>query len=111
MPHPDWESLSDFFDPAEFATAAEFKRGGEKIGEAFGIFDDPNNRAALGEYMLDHPEPRFTCAEADVALVRCGDVVAIEGRDFDLLQEPEKDGTGIAVLILARPNVIYNAGL
>lgn len=111
MPHPDWEDLSAFFDPDEFATSAVITRGEETVAEVLGIFDDPNEVAALGEYELDHPNPRFVCPEADVADVRKGDIVTIEGKTFDLMQEPELDGTGVAALILAEPNVIYDAGL
>lgn len=111
MPHPPWEDLSEFFASDEFATTAIITRVEEQIGEVLGIFDDPNQVAALGEYELDHPTPRFTCREVDVADVAKGDVATIEGRSFDIMQEPELDGTGIATLILAKPNVVYDAGL
>lgn len=111
MPHPDWEDLSEFFDLDEFATTATITRDGEEIGEVLGIFDDPNEVAALGEYEHDHPVPRFTCREVAVSTLRRGDVATIEGRAFTLAQEPKRDGTGIATLILAPANVIYNAGL
>jgi len=77
--------------------------------EVLGIFDDPNDVAALGEYELDHPTPRFICPEVGVVDAHRGDVVTIEGKAFDLMQEPQLDGTGIATLVLAEPNVIYNA--
>ncbi|AVO37388.1 head-tail joining protein [Pukyongiella litopenaei] len=111
MPHPAWEDLSEFFDPDEFATTATIRRDGEIIGEVLGIFDDPNQIAALGNYELDHPTPRLICPETDIADISRGDVATIEGRDFDIMQEPELDGTGIATLILAEPNVIYDAGI
>ncbi|WP_298938132.1 head-tail joining protein [uncultured Ruegeria sp.] len=111
MPHPDWEDLSAFFEPDEFATSAVITRGAEMVAEVLGIFDDPNEVATLGEYEIDHPMPRFVCPEIDVANARKGDVVTIEGKAFDLMQEPELDGTGIAALMLAEPNVIYDAGL
>lgn len=111
MPHPDWEDLSVFFDPDAFATTAVITRGSETVAEVLGIFDDPNEVASLGEYEFDHPNPRFVCPETDVVDVRKGDLVKIEGKTFDLTQEPELDGTGIAALILAEPNVIYDAGL
>lgn len=111
MPHHDWEDLSAFFDPDEFATSAVIKREDETVAEVLGIFDDPNEVAALGEYELDLPKPRFVCPVAGVAGVRKGDAVTIEGKVFDLMQEPQLDGTGVATLILAEPNVIYDAGL
>ena len=108
---PDWEDLSTFFDTDEFATRAVVTRGSETVAEVPGIFDDANEVASLGEYDLDHPAPRLVCPEADVADVSKGDVVMIEGRAFDLMQEPDRDGTGLATLILAEPNVICDAGL
>ena len=111
MPNPPWESLSDFFHPDEFATLAIITRDSENVGEVLGIFDDPNQIASLGEYDHDHTVPKFVCSETDAAAIERGDVVTIEGKDFDLIEEPQLDGTGIATLILGRPNVIYNAGL
>jgi hypothetical protein len=107
MPHPDWEDLCAFFDPDVFATAAVITRRERTVAAVLGIFDDPNAVASLGEYEPDHPTPRFICPEVAVTDVRKGDVVTIEGKAFDLMQEPELDGTGIAALILAEPNVIY----
>lgn len=111
MPNPPWENLSDFFDPDEFATLATITRASESVGEVFGIFDDPNQIASLGEYELDHIVPKFVCSEVDVVAIKRGDVVTIEGKDFDLIEDPQLDGTGIATLTLTKPNVIYNAGL
>jgi len=111
MPHPDWEDLSAFFDPDEFATSAVIARGSETVAEVLGIFDDPNQVARLGEYELDHVGPRFVCSEVAVAGVIKGDTATIEGTTWDIIREPELDGTGIATLMLAAQNVIYNAGL
>lgn len=111
MPHPDWEDLSAFFDLDEFATTAIITRGTDQVAEVLGIFDDPNEVARLGECDMDHPTPRFTCAETDVAAVEALDVATIEGKAFDIMESPQLDGTGIAVLILGTPNVVYNAGL
>ena len=111
MPHPGWEDLSTFFDPDEFATLALFTRDAETVAEVLGIFEDANQVAALGDYDLEHPTPRFLCPETSVAGVRKNDRVTIEGKEFDLMRDPELDGTGLATLILAEPNVIYNAGL
>jgi len=111
MTHPDWEDLSAFFDPDEFATTAVITRGADLVAEVLGIFDDPNEVARLGEFDMDHPTPRFTCPEAAVAGVQPRDIATIEGKAFDVMEAPQLDGTGIAVLILGTPNVIYNAGL
>jgi len=111
MPHPPWEDLSEFFDVDDFATIATITRAGGQIGEVRGIYDDPNQVSRLGEYELDHPVPRFTCREVDVTGVSRGDTATIEGRVYDIMQEPELDGTGLATLILSEPNVVYNAGI
>lgn len=111
MPHPDWEDLSDFFDPDEFATKATLTRDGAVVGEVLGVFDDPSQVASLGDYEHDHQSPRFTCPEVALVGVQAGDVAEIEGKTFDVMKGPQRDGTGLAFLILAEPNVIYNAGL
>jgi hypothetical protein len=111
MPHPPWEDLATFFDPDDFATTATIRRAGEIVGEVLGIYDDPNHVSSLGDYDLDHPVPKFTCAEVDTAGFHRGDTVEIEGTTFDLMEEPSRDGTGISVLILGDQNVIYNAGI
>ncbi len=111
MPHQDWEDLSAFFDPDEFATIAVITRGDETVAEVLGIFDDPNQVSKAGEYDLDHLAPRFTCSASDVSSALKDDVVSIEGKQFDLLEDPEFDGTGLATLLLAEPNVIYDAAI
>jgi hypothetical protein len=111
MPHPDWEDISAFFDLDEFATTAVITRDAEKVADVLGIFDDPSQMATLGEFEFDSPGPRFVCREDAVSAVKRGDTATIEGKVFDVLEEPQLDGTGIATLTLAVPNVIYNAGL
>lgn len=111
MPGPAWENIGDFFDLADFATPAVVTRSGRRVADFLGVFDDPSVTASLGEYENDSVEPIFTCAEIDIAAVKIGDVVTIEGRAFDLVKPPQLDGTGIAVLRLVSPNVIYNAGI
>jgi hypothetical protein len=111
MPHPGWEDISAFFELDEFATTASITRSSEKVADVLGIFDDPSQMATLGEFEFDGPGPRFVCREDEVSQVLRGDTAVIEGRTFDVLEEPQLDGTGIATLILAVPNVIYNARL
>ncbi|WP_299297450.1 head-tail joining protein [uncultured Tateyamaria sp.] len=111
MPKPGWEDLSAFFSPDEFATTAVITRGAEEVAEVLGIFDDPNEVASLGDYNMDHPTPRFTCPAAAVVDVRYKDTATIDGTAYDVMQEPELDGTGLATLILAEPNVTYDAGV
>jgi len=112
MPHPDWEDLSAFFDPEEFATTAVIKRGDEVVvAEVLGIFDDPNIVAMIGEYEHDHQPPTFLCPEVAVAAVHRNDTIEIEGKTFDIMHEPRLDGTGVASLMLQTPTLTYNAGI
>lgn len=111
MPNPNWEDLSEFFDPDEFAALAVISRDGGTIGEVLGIFEDPTEVAALGDYELDNPTPKFVCRASDVVDTRKGDVLTVDGRALDVMQDPELDGTGLATLVLSEPGVIYGAGL
>ncbi len=111
MPQPDWEDLSDFFDPAEFAETADITRDGQGVGQILGIFDDPSQVAKLGEYEHDHQTPMFTCSETAAAIVQADDVATIGGTEYDVLQSPMLDGTGLAKLILGERAVYYNAGV
>lgn len=111
MSQTDWEDLSAFFDPDEFATSARITRGLDQVAEVFGIFDDPNEVASLGELDMDHATPRFTCPAGAVIGVQAKDTATINGQVYDVMEPPQQDGTGIATLILGTPNVIYNAGL
>lgn len=109
MPEPAWEDLSAFFDADEFATTAVITRGVDPVAEVLGVFDDPNEVASLGDFEMDHPTPRFLCPESAVVGVRSGDVATIEGRDFDVVDAPQRDGTGLATLVLAKQTVTYIA--
>ena len=112
MPHPPWEDLSDFFDLDGFGTIAVITRGEATISaEVLGIFDDPNAVSQMGELDHDHAGPRFVCAEADVSAANRGDVVTIEGTAFDLMQQPQLDGTGLATLVLETQTLTYNAAV
>lgn len=107
MPQPDWEDLTDFFDPDEFADAADIRRDDQSVGQILGVFDDPSQIASLGDYEHDHDTPTFTCAETSAVIVQAGDVAVIDGTSYDVLKSPQKDGTGLAKLILADQAVYY----
>ena len=66
------------------------------------IFDDPYFDAGLGEYHLEISKPRLTARAADLAGMRRGDEVEIAGTLYDVLSQPQDDGTGIAMLELAK---------
>jgi hypothetical protein len=67
-----------------------------------GVFDEPYFNAQLGEYEVDATQPRLTCKAGDVADLRDRDQVTIKGQNYYLLSNPQEDGTGMAVLALAR---------
>ncbi|WP_300067727.1 hypothetical protein [uncultured Ruegeria sp.] len=111
MPHPDWEDLSDFFDPDEFADTANITRDNQVVGQILGVFDDPSQVAKLGEYEHDHHAPTFICPEVEAAIVQPGDVAEIDGTPYDVTKSPQADGTGLSKLILAEQNEYYDAGV
>lgn len=102
MPKPAWDDLDAFLNTDEFAVAAtvRLQDGGARLVR--GIFDDPFLNAQLGEYELDTTRPRLLCKEADVIGVGRGDLVDIQGRTYDVLTTAQPDGTGMALLELAR---------
>lgn len=107
MPQPDWEDLTDFFDPDDFADTAIIKRNNQNVGQILGVFDDPSQIASLGEYEHDHDTPTFTCPESSASVVQAGDVATVNGTDYDVMKSPQKDGTGLVKLILADQAVYY----
>nr|DAV41220.1 MAG TPA: Tail attachment protein [Caudoviricetes sp.] len=101
MPQALWENLDAFLQVAEFATIAAISRDGVQLREVAGIFDDPYLNAELGEYELDTSRPRLTCKWSDISDVLRGDVVRLDGRDFDVLTNAQPDGTGMGILQMA----------
>lgn len=101
----EWEDLDAFLDVDEFATPVEVSFQGGGMAIISGIFDAPYLNAELGEYELDTNQPRLMCKAVDVAAVRRGDIVTIGGTGYDVLTNPQPDGTGMATLALAdRPS-------
>lgn len=100
-----WENLDDFLEPDStggFAQPAviEFQAGGTRTINV--IFDDPYLNAQLGEYEADTSQPRISGKEVDLAGVLRGDVVTVADETFDVMTSPQPDGTGLAMLVLAR---------
>ena len=99
MPLP-WDDLDAFL--TDFAVPVTLHAGGtDRVIKA--IYDDPYLNAQIGEYEADTSRPRLTCKESDVAGVVRGDTVIVEGTTYDVLSSPQGDGTGMAMLDLARP--------
>lgn len=101
MPAPDWEDLGDFLDEGEFAVPVVVTLAdGEQLSLS-GIYEDQYLDAQLGEYAMDSTRPRVWCKEADVEGVTKGDTCTVAGVTYDVLTEPQGDGTGMAMLDLA----------
>ena len=76
-------------------------RGKIELGKP-GIFDEPYLNTQIGEFELDASQPRLTCKAADVPDLQAKDEVQIGGQVYYLLTGPQFDGTGMAVLSLAK---------
>ncbi|BAO20608.1 hypothetical protein [Pseudomonas phage PPpW-3] len=105
MRGPSWENLDDFLqtdDDGGFAQSAvvQFRDGETRTISV--IYDDPYLNAQLGEYEADTSEPRISGKEVDMVGIRRGDFVTVAGETFDVLASPEADGTGWALVRLAR---------
>lgn len=105
MTAPSWENLDDFFDldtdgGFAFPAVLQSQKGWTRTINA--IFDDPYFNAQLGEYEADTSSPRLTAKESDLAGLLRGDTIIVAGETFDVLDSPEQDGTGTAVIRLAR---------
>ena len=99
MPLP-WDDLDAFL--TDFAVSVTLHTQGTDR-TFLAIYDEPYLNAQIGEYEADTSRPRLTCKEADVSGVVRGDTVTIEGTTYDVLSSPQGDGTGMAMLDLARP--------
>lgn len=105
MRAPDWESLDDFLNEEEFATAVHVTRADGAVLTLSGIYEDQYLDAQLGEYRMDSTRPRVWCKQIDVQGVRRGDTCLVDGTLYDVLTEPQGDGAGMAMLDLApRPH-------
>ncbi|AFO91535.1 head-tail joining protein [Phaeobacter inhibens] len=102
MVSPAWDDLDAFLQVDDFAIEATVTPRGGVPRQIKGVFDEPYFNAQLGEYEVDATQPRLTCKAADVVDLRERDQVTINGQNYYLLSNPQEDGTGMAVLALAR---------
>ena len=109
---PFSEDLDQFFQVNDFAHACELRLAGDVVRIVSAIFDEPSVDADLGGagrggrrlsggYTLETTGPQLTGKAADFVGVSRGDLVVIDGREFDIMASPQIDGTGTAVLRLA----------
>jgi len=90
MRGPSWENLDAFLQldsSGGFATPAV-------------VHFDLN--AQLGEYESDTSEPRISGKEVDMVGISRGDEVEVAGERFDVMTSPQADGTGWALVTMAR---------
>jgi len=102
MPKASWEDLDVFLNTDEFAVPVTLQLQDKTERQINAIFDDPYLNAELGEYEFDTNRPRLTCKESDLAGVTRGDKVVIGSITYDVLSGPQSDGTGLAMLELAK---------
>ena len=105
MRGPSWENLDDFLQTdgsGGFAQTAVVQLQGGGTRSIPVLFDDPYLNAQLGEYEADTSEPRISGKETDMAGVRRGDMVTVAGETFDVMASPQPDGTGWALVTMAR---------
>ncbi|MCD9147815.1 head-tail joining protein [Pseudophaeobacter flagellatus] len=102
MPSPAWDNLDAFLQADDFAIEATVTPQGGVARGVSGIFDEPYLNTQIGEYEADASQPRLNCKAVDVADLRAKDTVEIEGQVYHLLTGPQFDGTGFAVLSLAK---------
>lgn len=107
MPAPEWEDLSAFLDEEEFAVRVEVTRSDGAVLTFSGIYEDQYMDAQLGEYLMDSTRPRVWCKQVDVPGVKKGATCVVDGVAYDVMTEPQGDGTGMAMLELAEQ---YDAG-
>lgn len=103
MPTPDWDDLDAFVDTDDFAVLCTVTPQEGPPRQIKGIFDEPYFNAQIGEYETDSSRPRLHCKEADVAGLKREDSVNVPSEgNFTIMGYPQRDGTGMAVLELAR---------
>lgn len=107
MRGPSWENLDDFLqvdDDGGFAEPAIISLSAGVTRTINVIFDDPYLNAQLGEYEADTSEPRISGKELDMVGIKRGDQVTVAGETFAVMSSPQPDGTGWAMVRLAREN-------
>lgn len=96
-----FEDINDFIDEDEFAVPAVIKLSSGAYRQVSVIFDAPYLDANTGEYDMDTVRPRVSGKFSDFTGVTRGDVVVVNNRNYDVLTEPQPDGTGWGMLELA----------
>lgn len=109
---PFKEDLGQFLRVDDFAHACELRLAGGVVRAVACIFDEPSVDAGIGGrdqsgrsrvpgYTFDTTTPQVVGRAIDFAGVARGDILVIEGREFDIMASPQVDGTGMAILRLS----------
>lgn len=104
MTTPAWDDLDAFLDADDFGVVATITLKSGATRNVTGIYDGPYTMGILGrETEQDTDKPKFTCKASALSGVQRGDGITIQGEGaFGILTLPQPDGTGMAVLELAR---------
>jgi hypothetical protein len=98
---PSWDDLDAFLDTDDFASLATITlASGTVLPDIAGVFEEPGMSAALGTFEMDTTRPTFMCKWADVSAVRRGDLLVVEGGNYEAHKTPVRLGDGMAVVTL-----------
>ncbi|MDA0118531.1 head-tail joining protein [Vibrio sp. T11.5] len=91
-----------FFNTQDFGHQVTYEHEGET--HTFnGIFANP---AALAEVSgggyIDASTPTVSCKASDTVHLKVKSIISVDGQQWKLVKPPEKDGTGMAKLILGQ---------
>ena len=112
----DWEDHEIFYDTDDFAVEAtlEFNAApGDtpETVEIVGILDLPYGERDFGKIVVDSENPTFSTKWTDdIARVRKGEYLIVNGERFAILSAPENDGTGHCELPLVRGTLQHTEG-
>ena len=109
MPAPEWENLDAFFGLDDFAVPVSIRRGEAVLWEGSAILEDGNSAVALGDLEQTLGVPHLICPSEAVLAVQDLDVAIVDGVTWDVLGDPQRDGTGVTRVMLAKPNVAFRA--
>lgn len=97
-----FENPADFLDTREFAVIATLIAADGAQRSFPVLFDNAHFNAELGGYELDSSQPRALATMAHARGIRRGDTIEVGGEVFDVVGSPQPDGTGWAVIPMAR---------
>lgn len=102
MPFPAWDDLDEFLDTDDFGVTAIIVQAGITRPAIACIFDEPYLNAQIGEFEMDSVQPRITAKESDLVGVKRGATCTVAGKTYAVMDAPQADGNGMAVLKLAK---------